>query len=113
MNTSNDLCVVGDRKLVAADNVAVALIEFAETAALGAFAAEVAVNLGNLEWENEIVVVLDDVACEWHSVVEAECLVGAISRLGGLINHINLFLGVTTGLCEENLGALDDWRLDI
>ena len=56
---------------------------------------------------------LDDVACEWHSMVKTQRLISAIGGLGSFINHINLFFGVATGLREENLGAFDDWRLDI
>ena len=113
MDTSDNLRVVSNRELVSANNIAVALVEFAEAAALGAFAAEVAVDLGDLERKAQIIIMFDNVACERHSVIEAQSLVGAVGRLGGLAHHINLFFGITTGFCEEDLGAFDDRSFDI
>ena len=125
MDAGDDFCVVGEWKMVASDDVDIALIEFAEASTLGAFAAVVAINLGSMKGEAEGLIVFDDVAGEGDGVIEAKGLVGKVfcfggfvrfggfARLGGFGEEVNLFLGVAAGFGEKNFSALNDWSLDV
>ena len=57
----DDVGVVGKRELFAADDVDIALVEFTETAFLGAFAAEIEADLSDFKGKIEIVFVFNDV----------------------------------------------------
>ena len=57
---------------------------------------------------------LDDVASQRYSVIEAQCLIGGLDGLvAGLDELVDLLLGVAAGFGEENLGALDGGCLDL
>ena len=99
MNAGNDLGVVSDGKFFAANNIGVALVKLAEATTLGAFAAEVTTNLSDGKWKSEVVVVLDDIAREWHSVIEAQSLIGLAVVFGGFDDLVDLFFGIATSLC--------------
>ena len=80
---------------------------------LGAFAAEIAVDLADLERKAKLAVMFDDVACERHGVVEAEGLVGSVGAFASFVNEIDLFFGVAASLGEDDFATLDYWSLNI
>ena len=54
----------------------------------------------------------NDVACKWHGMIEAKSLIGGVGTFVGLADHIDLLLGIAARLSEQNVGALNNWRLD-
>ena len=84
--------------MVAADNVDVALVKFAEAAFLSAFAAEVRAGLLDFEGEVEIVFVLDNVASKGNGVVKTESL-GSFDAgfFASFLDFVDLLFRVATG----------------
>ena len=89
------------------------MVKLAEATFLGAFAAEVAPDLGNAEWKTNITFVFNNVASERNGVVEAESFGGSVSGFVGFDDAINLFLGIATGFSKKNFVAVDGWSFDM
>ncbi len=113
-----DLGVEAHAQRVLADHVDVALVELAETAALGALAAVDALHLVAAEREGQLVLVLGDVARQRHGQIEAQRQFRhaftlpastACQRAGGL-DEIDLPLGLAAGLGQQDLGQLHHRR---
>ena len=102
------------RQRVLADHVDVALVELAETAALGTLAAIHALHLVAAEREGQVMLVLGHVAGQRHGQVEAQGEFGQtfaafLERAGGL-DEIDLPLGLAAGLGQQHLGQLHHRR---
>ena len=96
------------------DNVDVALVKFAETTLLRAFAAKIGAELGDFEWETKVGLVFDDVTSEGDGVVEPLGLVGGFDGgVAGLEEFVDLLLGVAASLGEEDFGTFDRGGLDV
>lgn len=107
MDEGDDFGVVGDVECAATKDVCVALVEFAEAAALGAFAAVGFADLADFKWEVEGGLVFGDVGCEWDGEVEAEG-----EFVVAFFEAVDLLFGVAAGFCEEEFFAVDDWGFD-
>ena len=99
--------IVKDGKLFVADDIDITLIEFAEAALLGTFAAVYLAHVVTLEGENEVVVVRRNVTCERNGQVETK---GKI--VVALVETVDLLFGLAACFCEEDLGKLDGRRID-
>ena len=106
VNDGGHFRVVENTELIVADDVDVALIELAEASLLGAFAAENLAHLIALEREGQIVIVRRHVARERYGQVKAERKI-----VIALIETVDLLFGLAARLCEEDLGKLDDRRI--
>ena len=106
INDGGHFGVVKNAELVAADDVDVALIEFAEAALLGTFAAEYLAHLVALKGERQIVLVRRNVTRERYGQVETK---GKI--VVALVKTVDLLFGLAARLRKKNLGKLDDRRV--
>ena len=98
--------VVLERQGAAGDDVGVALVEFAEAAFAGFFAAVDFVNLGDFEREGEFALVACDKEGEWDGQVEAKGELGV-----AFFELVDLFVGLATGFGEQGIGAINEWRV--
>ena len=110
-----DLRIEARRQAVLADHIDVALVELAETAALGALATVDALHLVAPEREREVVLVLGHVSRQRHGQVEAQGQLRhavrrtLLKRAGGL-HEIHLALGFAAGLGQQHVRQLHHRR---
>src|SRR3546814_652554 len=106
-----DLGVMARRQRVLADHVDVALVELAETPALGALAAVHALHLVAAERERQLVLVLGHVARQRHRQVEAQRELGqAVTVLlegPRRLHEIHLPLGLAAGFGQQHVRQLE------
>ena len=71
---------------------------------MSAFAAEVAIDLGNLKRKSEVIAVLDDIARERYGMIKTKSLIWRIGRLGGFADHVASKIDFS-GLTDVSVGC--------
>ncbi len=102
INDSGHFGIIEDVKLLAADDIDVALIKFAESALLGTLTAINLAHLIALEGENEIVLMLCNITRKRNGEVKAKGKV-----IVAFLETVDLFFRFTACFGEKNLGKLD------
>ena len=103
VDDGGDFCLVGDVQLAITNHVDVSLIKLTEASALGAFAAVDLSDLEAAEGEGQVAVVQGHVLGQRYGQVKTQGQVGI--TLG---EAINLLLGITAALGQQNLRGLND-----